>query len=417
MKAVEAPPAPRVRRVLLIVGGGIAAYKALELVRLMRKAGLEVKAILTRSGGEFVTPLSLAALTGSAVRQDLFSSGDETTMGHIELSRWADLIVVAPATAGLIARAATGAAADLASTTLLATDAPVLLAPAMNVRMWLHPAVQANLATLKTFAEPRYAVVGPDDGEMACGEYGPGRMAEPSAILDAILAHEGKAGLPERPLAGRHALVTAGPTFEPIDPVRGLTNRSSGKQGYAIAGSLARAGARVTLISGPVALETPAGVDRVSIETAEQMRVAVEQALPADLAVLTAAVSDWRAAGVADTKIKKRAGEGPPALSLVENPDILKALCHRTEGRPPLVIGFAAETGQLEARAAAKLEAKGCDWIVGNDVSGGVFGRDETQVVLFRKGETPEPWAETTKTAVADRLVRAVITHLTKETP
>ncbi len=413
---VEHRPAhPAVRRVLLIVGGGIAAYKALELVRLMRKAGLEVRAILTRPGAEFVTPLSLAALTGSAVRQDLFSSEDETTMGHIELSRWADLIVVAPATAGLMAKAASGAADDLASTTLLATDAPVLMAPAMNVRMWLHPAVQANLATLQGFAAPRYTVVGPDDGEMACGEYGPGRMAEPAAILDAILTHDGKAGLLARPLAGRHALVTAGPTFEPIDPVRGLTNRSSGKQGYAIAGALARAGARVTLISGPVALATPPGVDRVSVETADRMLAAVEAALPADLAILTAAVSDWRVAGAADTKIKKQAGEGPPALSLVETPDILKALSNRTKDRPALVIGFAAETGQLEARAAAKLETKGCDWIVGNDVSEGVFGRDDTRVILFRKGETPEPWPETTKTAVADRLVRAVVDHFSKD--
>ena len=415
MTAVEAPHTPRVRRVLLIVGGGIAAYKALELVRLMRKAGLEVKAVLTRSGAEFVTPLSLAALTGSAVRQDLFSSEDETTMGHIELSRWADLIVVAPATAGLLAKAATGAADDLASTTLIATDAPVLLAPAMNVRMWLHPAVQANLATVRAFAEPRYTVVGPDDGEMACGEYGPGRMANPPAILAAILAHDGKARTADRPLAGRHALVTAGPTFEPIDPVRGLTNRSSGKQGYAIAGALARAGARVTLVSGPVALAAPTGVDRVSVETADQMLAAVEAALPADLAVLTAAVSDWRVADAADAKIKKQTGEGPPTLTLVENPDILKTLSRRPDHRPALVIGFAAETGNLEQRAAAKLEAKGCDWIVGNDVSEGVFGADETRVMLFRKGQAPDPWPETTKTAVADRLVRAVAAHFTKE--
>ncbi len=415
MTAVEAPPTPRVRRVLLIVGGGIAAYKALELVRLMRKAGLEVRAILTRSGAEFVTPLSLAALTGSAVRQDLFSSEDETTMGHIELSRWADLIVVAPATAGLLAKAAQGMADDLASTTLIATDAPVLLAPAMNVRMWLHPAVQANLATVRAFAEPRYAVVGPDDGEMACGEYGPGRMAEPAAILDAILSHHGKTAAADRPLAGRHALVTAGPTFEPIDPVRGLTNRSSGKQGYAIAEAVARAGARVTLISGPVALDAPQGVERTLVETAEQMKSAVEQALPADLAVLTAAVSDWRVADAAGAKIKKQPGEGPPTLSLVENPDILKALSRRRDHRPALVIGFAAETGELETRAAAKLEAKGCDWIVGNDVSKGVFGTDETRVMLFRKGEAPELWPETTKTAVADRLVRAVAAHFTKE--
>lgn len=415
MTAVEAPHTPRVRRVLLIVGGGIAAYKALELVRLMRKAGLEVKAVLTRSGAEFVTPLSLAALTGSAVRQDLFSSEDETTMGHIELSRWADLIVVAPATAGLLAKAATGAADDLASTTLIATDAPVLLAPAMNVRMWLHPAVQANLATVRAFAEPRYTVVGPDDGEMACGEYGPGRMANPPAILAAILAHDGKARTADRPLAGRHALVTAGPTFEPIDPVRGLTNRSSGKQGYAIAGALARAGARVTLVSGPVALAAPTGVDRVSVETADQMLAAVEAALPADLAVLTAAVSDWRVADAADAKIKKQPGEGPPTLTLVENPDILKALSRHPDHRPALVIGFAAETGNLEQRAAAKLEAKGCDWIVGNDVSEGVFGADESRVMLFRKGQAPDPWPETTKTAVADRLVRAVAAHFTKE--
>lgn len=417
MTAVEASHTPRVRRVLLIVGGGIAAYKALELVRLMRKVGLEVRAILTRSGAEFVTPLSLAALTGSAVRQDLFSSEDETTMGHIELSRWADLIVVAPATAGLLAKAAQGMADDLASTTLIATDAPVLLAPAMNVRMWLHPAVQANLATVRAFAEPRYAVVGPDDGEMACGEYGPGRMAEPAAILDAILSHDGKAASADRPLAGRHAVVTAGPTFEPIDPVRGLTNRSSGKQGYAIAEALARAGARVTLISGPVSLDGPRGVDRSLVETAEQMKSAVEQALPADLAVLTAAVSDWRVADAAGAKIKKQPGEGPPALTLVENPDILKDLSRHPEHRPALVIGFAAETGQLESRAAAKLEAKGCDWIVGNDVSDGVFGRDETRVVLFRKGEAPEIWPETTKTAVADRLVRAAAAHFTKEVP
>ena len=415
MTAVEAPHTPRVRRVLLIVGGGIAAYKALELVRLMRKAGLEVKAVLTRSGAEFVTPLSLAALTGSAVRQDLFSSEDETTMGHIELSRWADLIVVAPATAGLLAKAATGAADDLASTTLIATDAPVLLAPAMNVRMWLHPAVQANLATVRAFAEPRYTVVGPDDGEMACGEYGPGRMANPPAILAAILAHDGKARTADRPLAGRHALVTAGPTFEPIDPVRGLTNRSSGKQGYAIAGALARAGARVTLVSGPVALAAPTGVDRVSVETADQMLAAVEAALPADLAVLTAAVSDWRVADAADAKIKKQTGEGPPTLTLVENPDILKTLSRRPDHRPALVIGFAAETGDLEQRAAVKLQAKGCDWIVGNDVSEGVFGADETRVMLFRKGQGPDPWPETTKTAVADRLVRAVAAHFTKE--
>ena len=289
-------------RVLLIVGGGIAAYKALELVRLLRKAGTEVRALLTDGGAQFVTPLSLAALTGHPVHQALFSPDDETTMGHIELSRWADLVVVAPATAGLIAKAANGLADDLASTTLLATDKRVLMAPAMNVRMWQHPAVQANVARLKAFdGLHSVAMVGPDDGEMACGEFGPGRMAEPAAILSAIrnLLADGRG----RPLAGRRAVVTAGPTFEPIDPVRGLTNRSSGKQGYAIAAALAERGAEVTLVSGPVGLDAPDGVHRVWVETAVEMKAAVDAALPADIAVMSAAVADWRVDGVASGKI------------------------------------------------------------------------------------------------------------------
>ncbi|WP_298747017.1 bifunctional phosphopantothenoylcysteine decarboxylase/phosphopantothenate--cysteine ligase CoaBC, partial [uncultured Brevundimonas sp.] len=314
------------RKILLIVGGGVAAYKALELVRLLRKAGAEVRTILTSAGAEFVTPMSLAALTGRPVRQGLFMPEDETAMGHIELSRWADLVVVAPATAGLIAKAAHGLADDLASTTLLATDKKVLLAPAMNLRMWLHPAVQANVERLRGFDGLHgAAVVGPDEGEMACGEFGPGRMAEPAAILGAV---EGLLAGPDgRPLAGRRAVVTAGPTFEPIDPVRGLTNRSSGKQGYAIAEALAALGARVTLVSGPVALAAPAGVERVEVETAREMQAAVEAALatgdgPADIAVMSAAVADWRVDGVASGKIKKAPG-GPPSLSLIENPDIL----------------------------------------------------------------------------------------------
>ena len=302
------------RRVLLIVGGGIAAYKALELIRLLRKAGIAVRAILTRAGAEFVTPLSISALTGAPTRQDLFSPDDETTMGHIELSRWADLVVVAPATAGLIAKAAGGLADDLASTTLLATDKPVLWAPAMNVRMWLHPSVRANMARLEGYAGLHKArVIGPDEGEMACGEFGPGRMAEPAAILEAIQGL--LAGAAARPLAGKRALVTAGPTFEPIDPVRGLTNRSSGKQGYAVAEALAELGAEVTLASGPTALTTPPGVTRIEVETALQMHDACMAAGAVDVAVLTAAVSDWRVETAAGAKIKK-GGAGPPALKL-----------------------------------------------------------------------------------------------------
>jgi len=396
------------RKILLIVGGGIAAYKALELVRLIRKAGGEVRALLTASAAEFVTPLSLAALTGHPVHQALFSPEDETTMGHIELSRWADLVVVAPATAGLIAKAANGMADDLASTTLLATDKRVLLAPAMNVRMWLHPAVQANVRTLTSFpGDHAMTLVGPDDGEMACGEFGPGRMAEPTEILSAITALLAPAA---RPLAGRRAVVTAGPTFEAIDPVRGLTNRSSGKQGYAIAAALADLGATVTLVSGPTGLPTPPGVDRVDVESAVQMQAATIAALPADVAVLSAAVADWRIDTVAGGKIKKGPG-GPPTLALIENPDILAGIAAPGPDRPGLVIGFAAETTDLEANAQAKLSRKGCDWIVGNDVSADVFGSDGNSVLLVSRGGT-ESWPRQSKADIARALAARIADHL-----
>jgi phosphopantothenoylcysteine decarboxylase/phosphopantothenate--cysteine ligase len=330
-------------------------------------------------------------------------------MGHIELSRWADLVVVAPATAGLIARAANGMADDLASTTLLATDKRVLLAPAMNVRMWLHPAVQANMARLKAFdGFHGVAVVGPDEGEMACGEFGPGRMAEPAAILTAI---EGLLAGPDgRPLAGRRAVVTAGPTFEPIDPVRGLTNRSSGKQGYAIAEALARLGAQVTLVSGPVALAAPVGVERVWVETAREMQAAVAATLPADIAVMSAAVADWRVDGVASGKIKKAPG-GPPSLSLIENPDILAGISAPGKKRPKLVVGFAAETTDLETNARSKLSRKGCDWIVGNDVSDDVFGADGNTVTLFTRTGNAETWPRQSKAEVARKLAARIADH------
>ncbi len=396
------------RKILLIVGGGIAAYKALELVRLLKKAGARVRAVLTASGAEFVTPLSLAARTGEPLRMGLFHPDDETTMGHIELSRWADLVVAAPATAGLIAKAANGMADDLASTTLLATDKRVLLAPAMNVRMWLHPAVQANVARLKGF--PGFhgvAAVGPDEGEMACGEFGPGRMAEPAAILSAIA--DLLDGPDARALAGRRAVVTAGPTFEPIDPVRGLTNRSSGKQGYAIAAALAERGAAVTLVSGPTGLAAPVGVTRIDVETAVEMKAATEGALPADIAVLSAAVADWRVDTVAGGKIKKAPG-GPPTLALIENPDILAGIAKPGPNRPALVVGFAAETTDLEANARSKLSRKGCDWIVGNDVSADVFGADGNTVLLVTR-DGAEAWPRLSKTEVAGRLADRIADH------
>ncbi len=398
----EGPGSLGEARVLLIVGGGIAAYKALEVTRLLRKAGVAVRPLLTQAGAKFVTPLSLAALAEDDVRGDLFSLTDEARMGHIELSRCADLIVVAPATADLMAKAANGLADDLASTVLLATDKPVMMAPAMNVRMWLHPATARNLATLQNDG---VAIVGPDEGAMACGEFGPGRMAEPAAIVEAVMA--ALAGRGERPLGGRHVLVTAGPTAEPIDPVRVLTNRSSGKQGYAIAAALAALGARVTLVSGPTALASPPGVDRVAVETARDMLAACQAALPADAAICVAAVSDWRADAVFGVKLKK-GREGPPALRLVENPDILATLAAAGPARPRLVVGFAAETENLEANARAKLERKGCDWIVGNDVSeAAIMGGDENAVLVIDAGGT-ERWARAAKAEIARRLAARI---------
>ncbi len=406
------------RSVLLIVGGGIAAYKALELVRLFAKADVAVRAVLTRAGAEFVTPLSLGALTGEKVFTDLWSLTDEAEMGHIELSRSADLLVVAPATADLMAKAANGLADDLASTTLLATDAPVLMAPAMNVRMWLHSATRRNAARLSADG---VRFVGPDEGEMACGEFGPGRMAEPAAILaaaqgllDLKLGGGGAIAVPphpalpsSRPLAGRRVLVTAGPTIEPIDPVRFLSNRSSGKQGYAIAGALAELGAAVTLVSGPVGLDAPPGVKRVWVETAEEMRRACEAALPVEAAVMVAAVVDWRPSEPVAVKLKKAPGSPPPALELAETTDILARLSASGPRRPKLVVGFAAETNDVEANARAKLARKGCDWIVANDVSGDVMGgADNTVSLVTRQGV--ERWARASKGEVAARLARRI---------
>ena len=393
------------KRILLIVGGGIAAYKSLELVRLLRKAGVAVRPILTAAGAQFVTPLSLSALCEDRVYSELFSLDDESEMGHIQLSRSADLVVVAPATADLMAKAANGLANDLASTTLLATDKRVLMAPAMNVRMWNHPATQRNRATL---AADGVAFVGPDEGAMACGEFGPGRLAEPPEIFAAIMtALQGPAA---KPLAGKRAIVTAGPTAEPIDPVRVLTNRSSGKQGFAIAAALAELGCDVTLVAGPVAVPTPPGVRRVDVETAREMLAACEAALPADIAVCVAAVSDWRPEVEAGSKMKKGA-DGPPALKLVENPDILATLANGFP-RPKLVVGFAAETDNVEAYAQAKLVKKGCDWIVANDVSiAGTMGGDDNAVSIV----TPqgiERWERTAKSDVARKLAARMAKEL-----
>ena len=390
------------RRVLLIVGGGIAAYKALELTRLLRKAGVAVRPILTAAGAQFVTPLSLSALAEDRVYSELFSLTDEAEMGHIELSRSADLVVVAPATADLMAKAAHGLAGDLASTTLLATDKPVLMAPAMNVRMWEHAATQRNFATLQADG---VSFVGPDEGAMACGEFGAGRMAEPQAIFDAVMALlEGPRG---RPLAGKHVLVTAGPTAEALDPVRLLTNRSSGRQGFAIAAGLAALGARVTLVAGPVSLPTPSGVKRVDVESARDMLAACEAALPADAAVCVAAVADWRPDEAFGIKLKK-GKDGPPALRLVENPDILATLATDNPRRPKLVVGFAAETNDVEAHARAKLARKNCDWIIANDVTEpGVMGGGENAVLLISKAGV-ERWDRDVKEAVGARLAARI---------
>ena len=383
------------KRILLIVGGGIAAYKSLELIRLIKKAGLNVRVVLTRAAQAFVTPLSAAALSGDKVYTDLFDLSDETEMGHIMLSRQADLVVVAPATADLMAKAAQGLANDLASTLLLATDKRVLMAPAMNVRMWHHPATQRNLAQLKADG---VSFVGPDEGDMACGEFGLGRVSEPEDIFAAIQDRLGQSGA----LKGRKVVMTAGPTFEPLDPVRGLTNRSSGRQGYAIAEKLSREGAEVVLVSGPVALATPPGVRRIDVESAQDMFDAVHAQLPADVFVGVAAVADWRPKEAAKEKQKKTA-EPEMTVTFIKNPDILEAVSKHLELRPRVVIGFAAETGSLEDYAKAKLASKGCDAIVANNVSDGVFGSARNQATLLDlDGFTPIPGE--TKTAIADFL-------------
>ncbi|AWB23830.1 bifunctional phosphopantothenoylcysteine decarboxylase/phosphopantothenate--cysteine ligase CoaBC [Methylobacterium currus] len=395
------------RRILLVIGGGIAAYKSLDLIRRLRERGAAVRCVLTKGAQEFVTPLAAASLSGQRAHTDLFDRADEADIGHIKLARDADAVVVAPATANTLARMAGGHAPDLASTVLLATTLPILIAPAMNVRMWLHPATQRNLALLKGDG---VHVVGPNVGRMAEAETGPGRMAEPDEIADAVEAllagQEGEARRGAKPLAGRHLLVTSGPTHEPIDPVRYLANRSSGKQGHAIAAAAAAAGARVTLVSGPVTLADPPGVTVVRIETAREMLAAVEAALPADIAVFAAAVADWRPASFGDEKIKK-GPEGPPPLTLTENPDILATIARRTEGRPPLVVGFAAETTDVIAHARAKIARKGCDLIVANDVSAatGVMGGDRNAVHLIGRDGSLETWPVLAKDEVARRLV------------
>lgn len=396
------------KRVLLIIGGGIAAYKTLDLIRRLRERGASVRAIMTRAAQEFVTPLSVSSLTGEKVYTDLFDLTDEAEMGHIQLSRSADLIIAAPATADLMAKMATGRADDLASTALLATDTLVLIAPAMNVRMWLHPATQRNIAQLKADG---IAFIGPGEGDMACGEYGPGRMAEPLEILSAA---EALLGAGTGPLAGLKALVTSGPTHEPIDPVRYIANRSSGKQGHAIAAALARLGAETLLISGPVNLPDPLGVSTKHVETAREMLAACEAALPADIAVCAAAVADWRVDNEAGQKIKKEKG-GLPQLSFTENPDILATLSKLNHSRPRLVIGFAAETENVIEHASAKRERKGCDWIVANDVSvdetgGGVMGGEENTIHLIR-AEGREDWPRMAKSAAAEKLARAIAQH------
>ena len=398
------------RRILLIIGGGIAAYKSLELIRRLRDHGASVRCVLTQAGAEFVTPLSLGTLSGDKVYTGLFDLTDTATIGHIELSRDADLLVVVPATADLLAKMSAGLAGDLATTLLIATDKPVLVAPAMNVRMWTHRATQRNVEQLMADG---IHFVGPNDGDMACGEFGPGRMAEPAEILAAIEAHFSEnefSGNP--PLKGRRILVTSGPTHEPIDPVRYLANRSSGKQGHAIATALARMGADVTLVSGPTNLSAPAGVNLKRVETAREMLAACEAALPADVAICAAAVADWRVDIDATQKIKKEAGAATPSLNLVENPDILATISKMKKGRPGLVIGFAAETEKVIEHATAKRARKGCDWIVANDVSpeSGVMGGDLNTVHLISENGR-EDWPLLPKQAVAERLARSIAAH------
>jgi phosphopantothenoylcysteine decarboxylase/phosphopantothenate--cysteine ligase len=393
------------KRILLIISGGIAAYKTLELIRRLGERGVGVRTILTKSGAQFVTPLSVAALSGERAYQDLFSLTDESEMGHIRLSREADLVVVAPATANIMAKAAAGIADDLATTALLATDKPVLMAPAMNLQMWAHEATQRNATRL---VDDGVLMVGPEAGDLACGEIGSGRMAEPATILARISELLAPAGTP---LAGRRALITSGPTREPIDPVRYISNHSSGKQGHAVAGALAALGAAATLVTGPSAEADPAGVEVVRVETARQMLDACQAALPVDIAVCAAAVADWRIAAPASGKMKKD-GAGPPELSFVENPDILATIAGLAEQRPALVVGFAAETENVVENALAKCRRKGCDWLVANDVSSqsGTFGGEHNTVHLI-EGDASEAWPKLSKQAVAERLGRRIADH------
>lgn len=402
-------------RILLVIGGGIAAYKALELIRRLRDRGASVQVVMTASAREFVTPLTAATLSGQPVRDELFSLTDEALIGHIELSRSADLVVAAPATANLLARMAGGLADDLATTLLLATDKPVLVAPAMNVRMWLHSATQRNVARLEADG---VAFVGPDEGAMACGEFGPGRMAEPDAIVAAIERALSKpvdsAETSPRPLAGRRVVVTSGPTYEPIDPVRFIGNRSSGRQGHAIAQSAVGAGANVVLVTGPVSLPDPAGATVVHVESALEMQAAVLAALPADALIAAAAVADWRVERVEDQKIKKTEGSSP-TLRLIQNPDILAGVAKNNSLRPKVVIGFAAETNHLIDNARAKLQRKGCDLIVANNVAHGTttFGGEANEVSVVSADDV-ERWPSMTKTAVADRIVARLAVELAK---
>ena len=388
------------KHILLIIGGGIAAFKSLDLIRRLRERGADVTPVLTRAGEEFVTPLSVAALAGQKLYRDLFDLGDEAEMGHIQLSRVADLVVVAPATADLMAKMAGGLANDLASTLLLATDTPVLIAPAMNVRMWEHPATQRNLAILQGDG---IKVIGPNNGDMACGEFGPGRMSEPLEIVAAIEGH-----LAAGPLKGRRILVTSGPSHEPIDPVRYIANRSSGAQGTAIARALADLGAEVVFVTGPADVPPPDGVQVIRVETALQMQAAVEAALPVDAGVFAAAVADWRVTSASDRKLKK-SKDGLPTLEFAENPDILKAVSHLKEDRPKLVVGFAAETNDVVENATAKRLRKGCDWIVANDVSPatGIMGGTENAVVLIN-ADGAESWPRMSKDEVAKQLAARI---------
>lgn len=385
------------KRILLIIGGGIAAYKSLDLIRRLKERGAEVTPVLTKAAEEFVTPLSAGALAGVKAYRHLFDLTDEAEMGHIQLSRAADLLVVAPATADLMAKLAGGHADDLASTLLLATDKRVLVAPAMNVRMWQHPATQRNIATLRADG---VLFTGPNEGDMACGEYGPGRMAEPLEIVAAA-----EAALGQGPLKGRHVIVTSGPTFEPIDPVRYIANRSSGAQGTALAVALRDLGADVTFVSGPATVPPPSGVRLVRVETAAEMLAAVEGALPADAAVFAAAVADWRVANASPSKLKKDGSGKAPALEFAENPDILARISAPKAGRPALVVGFAAETDDVVAHAMAKRQRKGCDWIVANDVrpATGIMGGSENAVTLITAGGA-EDWPRLPKDEVARRL-------------